>query len=88
MLHIKLCTTRHQPQRGVEGRETHAPSAAIKVGALQCDRPHHSLDRAPDVLLDLQHPRTLRTAGLRALAFTLVGLLDNCLGDAPSEWLA
>ena len=88
VLHIKLFTTCHQPQRGVEGGETHATSAAIKIGALQCDRPHHGLDRACDVLLYLQHPRTLRTAGLRALAFTLAGLLDNRLGDAPSELLA
>ena len=68
--------------------ETHATRAAIKIGALQCDRPPHGLDRACDVLLYLKHPRTLRTAGLRALAFTLVGLLDNRLGDAPSELLA
>src|SRR5262245_53132871 len=98
VLHIKLFTTRHQPQRVVEGGETHATSAAIKIGALQCDRPHHGLDRAPNVLLYLKQPRTLRTVGLRALAFTFVGLralaftfvglLDNRLGDAPSELLA
>ena len=94
---LTVCGPLHLPtvsQSGIrekptlERGETHATSAAIKIGALQCDRPHHGVDRAPDVLLSLKHPRTLRTAGLRALAFTLVSMLDHRLGDAPSELLA
>src|SRR5262249_38061504 len=54
---------------------------------LQLHRPHHRLDRAPDVLLHLEDPRTPRTAGLLALAFTLVGILDDRLGDPPGELL-
>src|SRR5262245_15118682 len=68
LLPITLFTTRHQPQRIVEGGETYATSAAIKIGALELNQPHHGLDRAPDVRLYLEDSRTLWTAGLRALA--------------------
>src|SRR5262249_27490865 len=60
---------------------------AFKSARILCEG-HHGVDRAPDVLLYLKPPRTLRTAGLRALAFTLVSMLDHRLGDAPSELLA
>ena len=57
------------------------------LGSLQLKRPPHRLDRAPDVLVRLEHTRTPRTAGLLALAFTRVGILDDRLGDAPGEGL-
>ncbi|MBM3223046.1 MAG: hypothetical protein FJZ47_04485 [Candidatus Tectomicrobia bacterium] len=86
--HVELLTPWHQPQHVIEGVETLATSAAIEVGALQLNRPHHRLDRAPDVRLHREPPRTLRAAGLLALAFPRVGMRHDRLRDAPSELLA
>src|SRR5262249_16626014 len=79
LVHIELFASRHQTQGVVKGVETRTTSAATEIGALQLHRPHHRLDRAPDLILRLEHTRTPRTAGLLALAFTLVGILDDRL---------
>src|SRR5262245_13437550 len=88
VLHVELFTPCHQTQRVIERVEPYTTSAAIEVGSLQRNRPHHRLDRAPDVLLHLEHPRTPRAVGLRALAFTFVDMRHNHLCDAPGELLA
>ena len=88
LLHLELWTPRRPAQDLIEGIEVYAAGRTIAIRPLQLDQPHQGLDGSPDRITSLQEPITLGAATLLPGVFTLMGMLDYGLRQAPGERLA